>query len=242
MSASPVMALWKPPSLSPSPVESAVRVRSRAMVANESGQRTAAAASSNSFAGTAFAPSSPLGSLCPLIRAQAQAAGRPDHRDRQPVGNPFRCGDHSPSPGRCKANPRQERARAEQRNGKAADVSFELLSKGHKLALNMGGILKAVIIGDKVKDIAKETFKYGISEALVIEHPDLLAYKTMPYSRIMNKLVNEAKPRIVLFGATIIGRDLAPRVASNTKSGLTADCTDLKIASIKYLGKEFKDL
>jgi electron transfer flavoprotein alpha subunit len=64
----------------------------------------------------------------------------------------------------------------------------------------------------------------------------------MPYSRIMNKLVNETKPRIVLFGATIIGRDLAPRIASNTKSGLTADCTDLKIETIKYLGKEFKDL
>jgi electron transfer flavoprotein alpha subunit len=130
----------------------------------------------------------------------------------------------------------------EQRNGKPADVSFELLSKGHKLALNMGGVLKSVVIGDNVKEIAKETFKYGVNEALVIEHPDLLAYKTIPYARIINQLVNDAKPRIVLFGATIIGRDLAPRVASNTKSGLTADCTDLKIESIKYLGKEYKDL
>lgn len=130
----------------------------------------------------------------------------------------------------------------EQRNGKPADVSFELLSKGHKLALNMGGVLKAVLIGDQVKGIAKETFSYGVDEAIVIEHPDLLAYKTMPYSRIINQLVNEAQPRIVLFGATIIGRDLAPRVASNTKSGLTADCTDLKIDTIKYLGKEYKDL
>jgi electron transfer flavoprotein alpha subunit len=130
----------------------------------------------------------------------------------------------------------------EQRNGRPVDVSFELLSKGHKLALNMGGVLKSVVIGDNVKELAKETFKYGVDEALVIEHPDLLAYKTMPYSRIMNQLVNDSKPRIVLFGATIIGRDLAPRVASNTKSGLTADCTDLKIESIKYLGKEYKDL
>jgi len=64
----------------------------------------------------------------------------------------------------------------------------------------------------------------------------------MPYSRIMNILVNESNPRIILFGATIVGRDLAPRVASNTKSGLTADCTELKIESIKYLGKEYKDL
>jgi len=130
----------------------------------------------------------------------------------------------------------------EQRNGKPADVSFELLSKGLKLAQNMGGILKAVVIGDKVKELAKETFKYGVDEAIVIDSPKLKDYTTMPYSRIMNTLVNATNPRIILFGATIVGRDLAPRVASNTKSGLTADCTDLKIDSIKYLGKEYKDL
>jgi electron transfer flavoprotein alpha subunit len=130
----------------------------------------------------------------------------------------------------------------EQRNGKAADVSFELLSKGLKLAQNMGGLLKAVVFGDNVKDIAKETFKYGVDEAIVLDNPELKLYRTMPYSRNMNLLVNAWRPRIILFGATIIGRDLAPRVASNTKSGLTADCTDLKIESIKYLGKEYKDL
>ncbi|MDR3610784.1 MAG: electron transfer flavoprotein subunit alpha/FixB family protein [Ignavibacteriaceae bacterium] len=130
----------------------------------------------------------------------------------------------------------------EQRGGKPADVSFELLSKGHKLALNMGGVLKAIIIGSAMTEVAKETFKYGVNEAIVIDHPELASYRTMPYSRIMNELVNESKPRIVLFGATITGRDLAPRVASNTKSGLTADCTDLRIDSIKYLGKDYKDL
>lgn len=130
----------------------------------------------------------------------------------------------------------------EQRNGKPADVSFELLSKGLKLAQNMGGMLKAIVIGDKVEAIAKETFKYGVDETIVIDHPELKNYRTMPYSRIMNNLVNASNPRIILFGASIIGRDLAPRVASNTKSGLTADCTDLKIDSIKYLGKEYKDL
>ena len=130
----------------------------------------------------------------------------------------------------------------EQRNGKPADVSFELLSKGLKLAQNMGGILKAIVIGDKVKELAKETFKYGVDEAIVIDSAELKDYRTMPYSRIMNELVNASNPRIILFGATIVGRDLAPRVASNTRSGLTADCTELKIDSIKYLGKEYKDL
>ncbi len=67
-------------------------------------------------------------------------------------------------------------------------------------------------------------------------------YKTLPYSRILNSLTNKYTPRIVLFGATIIGRDLAPFVASNTKSGLTADCTDLQIADVEYLKTKYEKL
>ncbi len=130
----------------------------------------------------------------------------------------------------------------EQRNGKPADVSFELLSKGRKLADSMKGALKAVVIGHDVKSIASQTFKYGANEALLIDHPDLKLFRTMPYSRIMNELIKKHVPRIVLFGATVYGRDLAPRIASNTRSGLTADCTDLKISDVKYLGKEYPQL
>ncbi|MFZ0452363.1 MAG: electron transfer flavoprotein subunit alpha/FixB family protein [Ignavibacteriaceae bacterium] len=130
----------------------------------------------------------------------------------------------------------------EQRNGKPADVSFELLSKGRKLAGNLNGKLKSVVIGSNVIDIAKETFRYGAEEAIIIDNPELHNYLTMPYSRILNELVEKYKPRIVLFGATVIGRDLAPRVASHTKSGLTADCTDLQISDVTYLKKEYKDL
>ncbi len=130
----------------------------------------------------------------------------------------------------------------EQRNGKPADVSFELLSKGRKLAGSLNGLLKAVVIGRDVKELAAETFKFGAVEAIAIDHPDLEHYRTMPYSRLMNELVEKYKPRIILFGATVIGRDLAPRVASHTKSGLTADCTDLQISDVKYLKKDFPDL
>ncbi len=130
----------------------------------------------------------------------------------------------------------------EQRNGKPADVSFELLSKGRKLADTLNGKLKSVVIGSDVKDIAKETFKFGAEEAFVIDSPELHNYLTMPYSRILNELVEKHKPRIMLFGATVIGRDLAPRVASHTKSGLTADCTDLQVSDVTYLKKEYKDL
>jgi len=130
----------------------------------------------------------------------------------------------------------------EQRLGKAADVSFELLSKGRKLAEAMKGDLKAVVMGHGVRDLAAECFHYGAQEVLLIDHPALKDYRTLPYSRTLNDLIKSSRPRVVLFGATIIGRDLAPRVASNTRSGLTADCTDLKISDVEYLGKTFKDL
>jgi electron transfer flavoprotein alpha subunit len=130
----------------------------------------------------------------------------------------------------------------EQREGKPADVSFELLSKGRKLADTMKGLLKSVVIGHGVKELALETFRYGVDESYLVDHEELHHFRTMTYSRILNALVEQHQPRVVMFGATIIGRDLAPRVASFTRSGLTADCTDLQISDISYLGKEYKDL
>ena len=130
----------------------------------------------------------------------------------------------------------------EQRDGKPADVSFELLCKGLKLSDAMKGKLKAIVIGDNVNEIVEQTFTYGADETIVIEHPSLKHYQTLPYSRILNELIKEHVPRIVLFGATVIGRDLAPRVASHTRSGLTADCTDLQISDVKYLKENHNNL
>jgi len=130
----------------------------------------------------------------------------------------------------------------EQREGKPADVSLELLSKGRKLAESLQGELKAVVIGNEMQSLAQETFRYGASEVLLADHPELEHYNTLPYSRILGELVNQHQPRIVLFGGTFIGRDLAPRVASHTRSGLTADCTDLQIADVTYLRKDYPQL
>jgi electron transfer flavoprotein alpha subunit len=130
----------------------------------------------------------------------------------------------------------------EQHEGKPADVSLELLSKGRKLADTMHGALKSVVIADGAKRIAVETFRFGVDESYVIDHQQLRNYATLPYSRLFNDLVERHRPRVVLFGATIIGRDLAPRVASHTRSGLTADCTDLQVSDVSYLGKEYKNL
>ncbi|MDP2302063.1 MAG: electron transfer flavoprotein subunit alpha/FixB family protein [Ignavibacteria bacterium] len=130
----------------------------------------------------------------------------------------------------------------EQRDGTPADVSFELLSKGRKIADNLKSELKAVILGDKVQVLATQTFQFGVNEAIVYDHKDLAHYMTLPYSRLLSKLVSDEKPRVMLYGATVIGRDLAPRVASFTKSGLTADCTDLQVSDVNYLRKDYKNL
>jgi len=130
----------------------------------------------------------------------------------------------------------------EQRSGRVADVSYELISKGRKLAENLTGDLKAVLIGHQMKEVAKQLYQYGAKEILLIDNPELKEYKTVPYSRIISELVDQHTPRIVLFGASFIGRDLAPRVASHTRSGLTADCTDLQISDVTYLKKEYPQL
>ncbi|WP_295404618.1 electron transfer flavoprotein subunit alpha/FixB family protein [uncultured Thiocystis sp.] len=130
----------------------------------------------------------------------------------------------------------------EQREGKPADVSFELLSKGRKLAESLHGELKAVLIGHDLQALAAETFRYGATEVLLADHPELKHYNTLPYSRIVSALVDQHQPRILLFGGTFIGRDLAPRVASHTRSGLTADCTDLQISDVTYLRQEYSQL
>ena len=130
----------------------------------------------------------------------------------------------------------------EQRDGKAAEVSLELLCKGRKLADQLGGELKAVVIAANALELAERTFRYGADEALVVSHPSLQHFRTVPYSRVLIELVKEHQPRIVLYGATVIGRDIAPRIASATGSGLTADCTDLQIADVTYLKQEHHQL
>ncbi len=130
----------------------------------------------------------------------------------------------------------------EQREGTPAEVSLELLSKGRKLAESLQGELKAVLIGHDMQALATEMFRYGASEVLLADHPDLKHYNTLPYSRILSELVDQHRPRIVLFGGTFVGRDLAPRVASHTLSGLTADCTDLQISDVTYLRKDYSQL
>ncbi len=113
--------------------------------------------------------------------------------------------------------------------GKIVDVSLELLTKGRKLADQLNCKLEALVIGSKLDGIEKELFPYGVDIVYIADDPRLDPYSTLPHTAITVKLFAEQKPQIGLMGATVIGRDLGPRVSSALKSGLTADCTNLEI-------------
>ena len=117
----------------------------------------------------------------------------------------------------------------EQEEHLIADVSLELLSKGSEIAHQLGGEVWAVLCGDQISDLAGQVIQSGADQVLVADHPELELYRTLPYCRVITDLVRQWKPTIFLIGATPVGRDLAPRIASALKVGLTADCTDLQI-------------
>jgi len=118
---------------------------------------------------------------------------------------------------------------AEQNDGQLHDVGLELLSKGRQLADTLGVRLTAVLLGARVAGGAQRLIQSGADRVLVAEHPLLDHYQTNPYAKVVARLAQEHRPQIVIFGATPVGRDLAPRVASALRAGLTADCTDLEI-------------
>jgi len=117
----------------------------------------------------------------------------------------------------------------EQFEGKAHVVSWELLGKGRILADDLGVELAAFVLGDNIKHLADEAFCHGADKVYVMDHPLLKHYRTNSYLHGTVDLVNKYKPEIVLMGATGLGRDLAGAVATDLKTGLTADCTQLNI-------------
>lgn len=129
-------------------------------------------------------------------------------------------------------------------DGKVADVSLELLTKGRQLADRLGIRLEAVVAGDDLKDVEKQILPYGVDTVYKFEDKRLYPYTSLPHSSILINLFKEKEPRIAFMGATSIGRDLGPRVSSALHSGLTADCTQLEIGDHKdaRTGEEYKDL
>lgn len=128
--------------------------------------------------------------------------------------------------------------------GKIADVSFELITKGRKLATQLKCNLDVLIIGHNLKGIESQLFPYGVDTLYVADDARLAPYTTLPHTSITVKLFQEQKPQIALMGATTLGRDLGPRVSSALVSGLTADCTELEIGEHedKRQNKVYTDL
>jgi len=117
----------------------------------------------------------------------------------------------------------------EQQDGVAAQVSWELLGIGHRLAKDLETALCAFILGENIEHLTQEAFAYGADKVYVIDDPILHHYRTEPYVRGTTQLVRKYKPEVVLMGATGLGRDLAGAAATTLQSGLTADCTSLSI-------------
>jgi len=118
---------------------------------------------------------------------------------------------------------------AEQTDGRLSDVPLELMSKGRELADTLGVPLAAALPGADVGELADRLAEHGADKVYVVEDERLGHYQTAGYNAVLCDLIGRYKPQVVLFGATAIGRDLAPTVASAMKCGLTADCTDLQI-------------
>jgi electron transfer flavoprotein alpha subunit len=112
-----------------------------------------------------------------------------------------------------------------------ADVSLELLTKGRSLANQLKCQLEAIVAGSNLDGIEKQILPYGVDKLHVFDGEGLYPYTSLPHTSILVNLFKEEKPQICLMGATVIGRDLGPRVSSALKSGLTADCTSLEIGS-----------
>lgn len=113
--------------------------------------------------------------------------------------------------------------------GVVADVTLELCSKGRQIANTLGCQLEAVVLGNKLQNIEKQLFPYGVDTIFAFDDERLTYFRTLPHFSIVTGLIQDQQPDIVLFGATCKGRDVAPRIASYLRCGLTADCTKLEI-------------
>ncbi|KPJ62645.1 MAG: electron transfer flavoprotein subunit alpha [Planctomycetes bacterium DG_23] len=125
-----------------------------------------------------------------------------------------------------------------------SEVSLELLSKASELAGKLKTGVAAALVGYSIEPLAPELISYGADVVFLAQDERLKDYLANPYAKIIARLLAEEKPEIVLYGASSTGRDLAPRVASQIRAGLTADCTDLKIGDHKDLktGKVYRNI
>ncbi|MBY8981814.1 MAG: electron transfer flavoprotein subunit alpha/FixB family protein [Candidatus Lokiarchaeota archaeon] len=118
---------------------------------------------------------------------------------------------------------------AEQRNSEVLNVAKELIGEGKKLAKSINTEVTAVLLGNNMYEWAEQLVKFGADKVIYAEHELLDIYTTDAYAKVIFELINSRNPEIVIFGATTIGRELAPTLSAKINTGLTADCTRLEI-------------
>lgn len=118
----------------------------------------------------------------------------------------------------------------EQRSGKVQNVGLELIGESTRLKEDLKDDVVAVLLGHEIEGEVEKLYHYGADKVILVDSPYLKEYVTEPYTKAITAIVNEYDPEIMLFGASSIGRDVAPRVASRVKTGLVADTTGLRMA------------
>lgn len=121
----------------------------------------------------------------------------------------------------------------EQEGGEINQASFELLGKATELASSLNEKVGAVLVGKDIKGLSRDLIAYGADKVFIAEHELLENFLPVPYTKAVSELIEKYKPQMMLFSATPLGRELAPRVAYRANSGLTADCTGLDIVDFK---------
>ena len=120
----------------------------------------------------------------------------------------------------------------EQEDGTLHDVALELCGKARELADRLGVGVGVVLPGAGVAGLSRPLIAHGADNVYLVDDPRLGHFQTGPYARVVCHLIEKHRPQIVMYGATPLGRDLAPRVASEMRAGMTADCTDLEISDV----------
>lgn len=138
-------------------------------------------------------------------------------------------------------NMKQVMVFVEQIDGRIAEVSLELICEARRLAHQLGAVVTAVAAGSKLMDLLPSLGNYGCKTVYYVEDERLSHFTSHPYAKSMVSVIRKHGPSIVLFGATIIGRDMAPRIASALRCGLTADCTELQIGEYKSLKQVYQN-
>lgn len=121
----------------------------------------------------------------------------------------------------------------EQRDGEIQKVAFELVGKARELADALGQEVVGVLAGSNIEGKAAELIAHGADKVIIADDPILAEYSTKPYTQVLEKVIADYAPEVVLFGASSIGRDLAPSVSATVHTGLTADCTSLAIGDVE---------